>query len=107
MMLITLDEAKKHLNIDYDGDDSDITLKVHAASGAVCNYLKSAASGYLDSTGNVIADSVPFEVKAATMLMLGYLYKDRDEDSTNAYSQGYLPRPVTALLYPLRSPAVA
>lgn len=107
MMLITLAEAKQHLRVDDDSDDADITLKVHAASGAVRNYLKAAAEGYVGSDGQVIPESVPYEVKAATLLMLGYLYKDRDEDSTNAYTQGNLPRPVTALLYPLRIPALA
>lgn len=107
MMFISLEEAKDHLRVDDDADDNDITLKTHAASGAVRNYLKAAADAYIDTEGAVIAESVPYEVKAATMLMLGYLYKDRDEDSTGAYEQGYLPKPVTALLYPLRSPAFA
>lgn len=107
MMFITLAEAKDHLRVDDSEDDNDITLKTHAASGAVRNYLKSAASAYLDADGAVIADAVPFEVKAATMLMLGYLYKDRDENANGAYEQGYLPKPVTALLYPLRDPAFA
>lgn len=107
MMLITLEEAKRHLRVDDESDDSDIELKTHAASGAVRNYLKSAADAYFDADGAVIADVVPFEVKAATMLMLGYLYKDRDENADGAFDQGYLPKPVTALLYPLRDPAFA
>lgn len=107
MMFVTLEEAKLHLRVDGDAEDSDITLKVHAASGAVRGYLKSAADLYLGEDGTPDLDKVPFEVKAATLLMLGHLYKDRDEDSSNAYSQGFLPRPVTALLYPLRDPALA
>lgn len=107
MMFITLEEAKSHLRVDGDAEDSDVTLKTHAASGAVRGYLKSAADAYLDDQGDPITGKVPYEVKAATMLMLGFLYKDRDEDSSNAYSQGFLPRPVTALLYPLRDPALA
>lgn len=107
MMLITLEQAKKHLRVDGDDDDDDITLKVHAASGAVKNYLKSAANAYFDAAGVVLLDAVPFEVMAATQLMLGYLYNQRDEDAGREFESGYLPRPVTALLSPLRDPALA
>lgn len=107
MMFVTLDQANQHLRIDDDADDSDVTLKVHAASGAVRNYLKSSADVYFDTDGAVIPSKVPFEVQAATLLMLGYLYKQRDEDSGHEFEEGKLPRPVTALLYPLRDPALA
>lgn len=125
MMLVTLAEAKRHLRVDFDDEDADITLRVHAASGAVLNYLKHRARAYspeLDSTGEPVYDSsgdpvpeldtagdpvVAFEVKAAVLLMLGYLYRDRDENVGNAYQMGYLPAPVTALLYALRDPALA
>jgi hypothetical protein len=113
MMLVTLEQAKQHLRVDFDDEDGDITLKIHAASGAVMNYLKSGADAFLDSAGDLVTDSngdpvgVPFEVQAATLLMTGYLYKDRDQNSDGAFSMGYLPAPVTALLYPLRDPAIA
>lgn len=107
MMFITLEEAKAQLRVDTDTDDIDIELKIHAASGAVRNYLKASADVYFDEGGSVIPEAVPFEVKAATQIMLGYLYKDRDEDPSGAFEQGFLPRPVTALLYPLRTPALA
>jgi len=99
MMLVTLAEARDHLRSDSVDDDADLTIKIHAASGAVINYLKSPA--FIDES------AVPFEVKAATLLLIGYLYKDRDGDEGGEYQQGYLPRPVTALLYPLRDPALA
>jgi hypothetical protein len=107
MMFITIEEAKRHLRIDDDADVDDVELKAMAATGAVRNYLKSGADAYFDQSGVLMPDAVPYVVKAATLLMLGYLYKDRDEDSAGAYEQGYLPKPVTALLYSLRSPAFA
>lgn len=107
MMFITLQEAKAQLRVDTDADDSDIELKIHAASGAVRNYLKSSADLYFDEAGVVIPAAIPDEVKVATQIMLGHLYKDRDEDSSGAFEHGFLPRPVTALLYPLRTPALA
>lgn len=110
-MLITLAQAKEHLRIDADDGDADLELKIHAASGAVMNYLKSSSPYQVDENGEpVMVDEAPvpkFEVYAATCLMLGYLNRDRDEDGDHAYEQGYLPKPVTALLYPLRDPALA
>ncbi len=106
-MLVTLQEAKDHLRIDMPDEDQDLTLKVHAASGAVLRYLKSSAAAYFDEQGEVIEGALPFEVKAATLLMTGYLYRQRDEDTDREFEQGYLPRPVTALLFPLRDPALA
>lgn len=124
MMYVTLERGKQHLNMDHDQDDVLITAYIGAASGAVKNYLKSASAyevdrdsnddPILDSSGDptYIVDSsgdkiVKYEVQAAVLLMLGFLYKDRDENPDQAFAQGYLPKPVTALLYPLRDPALA
>ncbi|WP_207950790.1 head-tail connector protein [Marinobacter sp. JSM 1782161] len=119
-MLVTLEQAKDHLKMDHDADDSDITLKIHAASGAVVSYLKSVADAYFDSSGAVITDSsgdpdVPFQVKAATLILTAEMYKNPEglvEDPIGGaaqitYGYGYLPRSVVSLLYPLRDPACA
>jgi hypothetical protein len=123
-MLVTLQEARDHLRSDTTADDSDLTLKIQAASGAVLNYLKGASPWQyeydsnlgvqldsaqqpiplLDSSGQKI---LRWEVRAAVLLMVGYLYKDRDENPDGEYEQGYLPKPITALLYALRDPAIA
>ncbi|MNY54474.1 hypothetical protein D3C86_1903520 [compost metagenome] len=58
----------------------------------------------LDSSGDKI---VRFEVEAAVLILIGHFYKDRDENADGAFDQGYLPKPVTALLYALRDPALA
>jgi len=124
MMYVTLDRAKQHLNMDHDEDDTLITAYIGAASEAVKNYLKSASPFEVerDSNDNPILDSsgdpvyvfdssgdrvVKYVVQAATLLQLGFLYKDRDENADGAYDMGYLPKPVTALLYPLRTPALS
>lgn len=124
MMYVTLERGKQHLNMDHDLDDVLITAYIGAASGAVKNYLKSASPYEVerDSNDDPILDSaedpiyvvdssddkvVKYEVQAAVLLMLGFLYKDRDENPDQAFAQGYLPKPVTALLYPLRDPALA
>lgn len=124
MMYVTLARAKQHLNMDHDEDDNLIEVYVQAASGAVKNYLKSASpyeverdsndDPILDSSGDpvYVVDSagdklVSYPVQAAVLLMVGFLYKDRDENPDSAFDRGYLPMPVTALLYPLRDPALA
>lgn len=124
MMYVTLARAKQHLNMDHDEDDSLIEVYIQAASGAVKTYLKSASpyeverdsndDPILDSSGDPIyvVDSsgdkvISYQVQSAVLLMIGFLYKDRDENPDQAFAQGYLPKPVTALLYGLRDPALA
>lgn len=128
MMLVSLQQAKDHLRMDHDDDDNDITLKVHAASGAVVNYVKSDNIYQYaeDSEGEIVTDSsgdpvvlldssgdpVPkFEVQAAVLIMLGELYMNREAELQGEvaaqWGYGYLPQPVIALLYPLRDPALA
>ena len=115
-MLVSLPQAKDHLRIDSADGDADLTLKVHAASGAVLRYLngKNYLVPTVDGQGAPVLDAggaptteVRFEVQAAVLLMTGYLHKDRDNDQNHEYETGYLPRPVTALLYGLRDPALA
>lgn len=123
MMYVTLARAKQHLNMDHDQDDVLIEAYIGAASEAVKNYLKSASPYEVerDSNDDPVEDSsgdpiyvvdssgdkqVKYAVQAATLLQIGFLYKDRDENADQAYEMGYLPKPVTALLYPLRDPAL-
>ncbi|HBO3004323.1 TPA: phage gp6-like head-tail connector protein [Pseudomonas aeruginosa] len=124
MMYVTLERAKAHLGMDHDEDDTLISAYISAASGAVKNYLKSASAyeverdsnddPVLDSNGDPVyardsngAKEVRLEVQQGVLLLIGYFYKNRDENPDNAFAQGYLPAPVTALLYPLRDPALA
>lgn len=116
MKLVTLTEAKHQLMMDHDQDDPHIELLIQGASAAVVEYLKSGAT-FLDSSGEVPVDSsgdpegVPFQVKAATLILIAEWYKNREAEQDGAvdaqWGYGYLPRPVTALLYPLRDPAMA
>lgn len=112
MMLITLDQASAHLRRDTADDDADLTIKIHAASAAILNYLEAGAV-FLDSSGQVVEDSngdpvgVPFEVQVAVLYLVGEMYKNREGDASGYPIQNYLPTPVVALLYPLRVPTVA
>ena len=111
-MLVTLDQAKAHVQLDHDESDSDLELKVHAASGAVLAYLKVSADAYTDTAGELIENSngtleIPAQVQLAVLYLTGLMFKDRDGKDTAIWQQGFLPAPITALLYPLRDPALA
>lgn len=124
MSYVTLATTKLHLGMDHDDDDSLIQIYINAASAAVKNYLKSSLPFEVerDGVGNVVLDSsgdpvlivdssgayvIRSEVVSATLILIGHFYKDRDNNADGAFEQGYLPKPVTALLYPLRDPACA
>lgn len=121
MKLITLAQARAHVRVDHNVEDAQLEEFIESASAAVVNYLKSGADSFLNTLGLpeeiYSADSppevadyiVPAEVKAATKLLVGYFFRNRDgrEPATEGWQQGYLPTAVTALLYPLRDPALA
>jgi hypothetical protein len=125
MMLVTLQQAKDNLLIDFNTYDTDITLKISSASGMVLNYLKSRRNLYvllvdddgvpiLDSQGGVIyeldsqgARIIRDEVKHAVLILVGMFFRDRDGVEAKDWAPGFLPAPVTAILYPLRDPAIA
>lgn len=130
---VTLQEASDHLRRDTSDDDADLDLKIIAASRAIANYLKDPLLAYqlatdeygvnlLDSSGNpyLFTDSagdyvVRNEVKAATLIMIGVLYKDRDaKEYTDPRSGGglerlgnmSLPKAVHWILDPIRKPTL-
>lgn len=122
---VTLGEAKDHLRAtDHNADDGEITLLMRSASGAIKNYLRGTRAAYeqeQDQYGNDLYDSnddpiylydssgdriVRYEVKAATLLMLGIFFRDREMVDMEKWQSGFLPAPVVSLLYPLRDPAM-
>jgi hypothetical protein len=105
---VTLEQAKAHLRVVDSEDDSDIADKLLSAQAAVLNYLKLSSLDSLKagSPANFPA-GVDGAVSAATLLLVGYLYRNRDTDVDREWEAGFLPRPVTALLYPLRDPTLA
>lgn len=108
VMLVTLEEAKLRLRIDTDAADTDIELMIAGASAAVIRYLKTGATSFIGESGELIdGASVPSDVKNAALLLVGIWLRDPDGTEMKDWDQGYLPRPVTAILYPLRDPACA
>jgi len=99
--LVTLDEAKRHLRVTHDDEDDDIKFRISAASEIVLDYIKKRDSDWT-------TDTTPKLVKAATLLVLAGLYEDRgDGEEVLSQANGYLDRPVTAILHRYRDPALA
>lgn len=113
MMLVSLDQAKVRLRIDSDDGDADLELMIAGASQAVFRYLKGGTDLFTDSAGVIVEDSagvasgVPDDVANAVLILVGIWRRDPDGVEAEKWQQGYLPPPVTALLYPLRDPTLA
>lgn len=76
MNLITLDQAKRHLRIVDNAQDQDIDDKRLQASAIVLDYTLEDGSAWLDSAGDPVL--VPIHVQAATLLVLGNLFYNRE-----------------------------
>lgn len=111
--LVSVAQAKARLLFDHDYDDADFELMIAGASAAVLTYLKLERDAYADSSGNIPEDSngdpigVPEEVQNATLILVGIMKRDPSGAQMKDWEYGYLPMPVTALLYPLRTLTLA
>ncbi len=105
--LVTLQEAKDHLRIDEDDGDADLTLKIQAGSSALLSYIQGSRDLIVDEAG-VLLENTPelSRMKAALLVLLGYLDRNRGGEEEEKLSQGHLPFAVTMLIYDLRQPSV-
>ncbi len=101
----TLDEVKQHLRIDESDADGDLTLKLEAASERIALHLN-GVSPFLPVVEGAAAQVRPI-VRAAVLLLVGYLYRYPSGDEKKAFDDGRLPAPITALLAPLRRRVLA
>lgn len=74
MALVTLEQAKAHLNIVHEAFDDEIARKVDDATAIVVEYLKSRADATWDET------TVPGPVRAGVLYVLTHLFKHRGDD---------------------------
>lgn len=87
---ITLEEAKAHLRAD-DGEDALITAMLAAAR----SHCEAELGAKIDDAGVTVGDVVfPLadNIRAAILIMLGFLYECRDSDAKE------IPGAVAALL---------
>lgn len=112
MMLVTLAQAKEHVEIIGTSQDGKLNGYIRAASRAVMRYIGNDQD-WIDSYGEPAVDSagdavdVPDDVQLATLLLVGIFFKDRDGTDSEKWQHGFLPTPVLSLLYPLRTPTLA
>ena len=117
-MIVTVEEAATHLHIDLpeaeSGEDTslietDLELKIKAASKAIIRYLGDYAENVIEYDSDDEIVDADEDVKIACLLLVGEFYKNREgaQDGEIQGGYGYLPRSVVALLYPLRDPVTA
>lgn len=98
--LVSLQEVKNGLRIDTDDDDQHLNLLISAASLRVEAYLDVRADEVIDENG-ATTDS---RVKTAVIMLVGYYYRNPDQDTDGDFDVGMLPKPVSSMLYQLRDP---
>lgn len=115
MMLVSLEEVRSWLRMDAGTvSDDRLTLLVEAASAAIMAFLKEdGAEDFTDSNflpiedSNGVAIDVPSDVKAATMVLTGYLDRGPDGDPDKAFTPGHLPPAVSTHIWHRRDPTMA
>jgi uncharacterized phage protein (predicted DNA packaging) len=76
--MLTLNETKLHLRIDGYDDDQLIEGMMEAAISSSANYLN------MDAVQ--LTSTVPSPIKAATLLMIGDLYENRESQSERPFN---------------------
>lgn len=107
--LVTLQQVKEALRVDTSDDDTWLTLLIGSASNRIIQFLKGRADDVLnlDSGGEPTSAGIPDEAAVATIMLVGYYYRNPDQDPDGDFERGYLPKPVSSLLYMLRDPTLA
>ena len=93
--MLTIDDLKKHLNIDHDEDDAYIEDLISVAQDAVETYINRPLADMVDSEGKLKP-----AVRHACRLLVGTWYANRESVVFSTPSE--LPDGVVALLLPLR-----
>lgn len=94
--LLGLEEAKTHLRVSGDDKDDEVMSKIAQASAIVLDYLEIDDYDESPQTGG------PENMRAATFLVLGDLWEQRESGISNPLSPS-----VVALLARMRDPALA
>jgi hypothetical protein len=97
--LCTLEQVKARIRVDGSDMDADLQDAIQGASAACIAYLKKCPWQE--------TEDVPPNVQNACVMLVGIFIRDPDGADWSAWQMGYLPTPVTALLYPLRDPALS
>ena len=91
-MVLTVDEAKQHLRIEYDEEDELIEKLIAQAQAAAEDYCRVSFD-----------ENVPEPVRLACLLFVSYHYENRDIPDMTTYKS--MRMAFEHLLYPHRDPA--
>lgn len=101
--LVALPEVKAMLRILHDEDDYVLQMIISAASQSIATHLKQPNLLLVESPPVYIDP----RIKIATIMLVGHIYRSPDRNVDNAFEFGFLPKPVTAILYNMRDPTIA
>ena len=90
-MVLTVDEVKQHLRIEYDEEDELIEKLILQAQAAAEDFCRS------------FEEDVPEPVRLACLLFVSYHYENRDIPDMTTYKS--MRMAFEHLLYPHRDPA--
>ena len=93
--MLTIEDLKKHLNIDHNEDDAYIEDLISVAEDAVETYINKPLTDFVDADGKVKP-----AIRHACRLLVGTWYANRESVVYSTPSE--LPDGVVALLMPLR-----
>ncbi len=105
MMLVTLEVTLAHLKLPAGPDDADLTIKIEQASAMVWQYLKRP---WIEIAPPIVvpgADEETAIIQAATLKVIGNLYRFRGDDDKTAAAP--ISPDVVLMLAHLRDPALA
>lgn len=109
MQLITIEQARQHCRAD-SADDAMLELYGGAAEGAAQQFLNrrvfpdagSMAAAVLAGTAGINPILVNDSIRAAVLLMLGHLYRTREEVQGSDGATVQVPMGAHSLLWPYR-----
>ncbi len=86
--LVTLDQAKERLRIDFDDDDFDIMSMVSQASAILLKRIKMTEATINDSWGSPL--EIPEDIQAVTLEMVAEMYTNREASVADILSDRLL-----------------
>lgn len=109
MELITIEQARSHCRVDSD-DDALLELYGCASEGAAQQFLNrrvfpdadTMAAAVLDGTAGIDPIIVNDSIRAAVLLMLGHLYRTREDVQGSDGAAVQVPMGAHSLLWPYR-----
>lgn len=76
--IVSLDEAKKHLNVGFEEDDEYISTLICVASERIESHIDKKFEEF---------NEIPKSIKHAVLLLVGELYKNRELTSESSVNE--------------------